>query len=307
MKHIDQHIVELILRYENVILPKLGCFTKSIDFSTSENHSFSKTEHLSFKQDSKLNDGMLYKYVSIQQGISLKDAQHIVDQYITDLKIRVFNYEKINLSPVGTFILSETEVITFEYNDNFRIFPAYNGLTDFTRQPIIRKSNDISETQVKKSRSWYWAAASLIPILGLSLYFGINRQQLDPTAIPTTAGLSEISSSTELNTISHSVDFTSLSHVNFDGLDEDEEENIIYTNNLSSKKGYQIVLGVFGNKKNALKLAQTNLDVTNEVVIVPYKGMFKVSTLIYSSKTNAQKDLLTVRSFNPKAWLLKLK
>ncbi len=306
MKHLDQHIVELILRYERVILPKLGCFSKSIEFSTDAHHTFSKQESLSFKQDSKLNDGMLYKYVSVRLNLSLSEAQILVDQYISDLKIRIFNYEEVNLSPIGSFILSETESIIFKYNQNFRIYPEYNGLTDFTRQPIIRKSDFIRETSSKKSNRWYWATAAIIPLLGLSLYFGINRQQLDSEAIPTTAGLSEISS-TSAPEAHHTVDITTLKKVDFNGLDDDIEENLVYTNLDSSKKGYQIVLGVFGKKENALKLAQSDLEITNEVNIISYKGMFKVSTLIYSSKQSAQTDLSIIRGFNPKAWLLKLK
>ncbi len=303
MKHIDQHIVELILRYENVILPKLGCFTKSIEFSSHKNHSFSKEESLSFTQNSKLDDGMLYKYVAIQLNIPLSESQNIVDQYISDLKIRVFNHELVQLNPIGSFSLSNSEKISFLYNQNFRIYPEYNGLTSFIRQPIIRKTNITTETPSKKSKAYYWAAASLIPLLGLSIYFGINRQQLDPEAIPTTAGLSEIS--TEIIEFP-SLDLSNLVDVNFDGLYDELEENLVYNVN-EIQKGYQIVLGVFGSKENALNLSQTNLNITNEVLIVPYKGMFKVSTLVYKSKSDAQKDLSQIRSFIPKAWLYKLK
>lgn len=306
MKHLDQHIVELILRYENVILPKLGCFSKSIEFSTDENHSFSKSEYLSFSQNSKLDDGMLYKYVSIRENISLSEAQIIVDQYISDLKIRVFNHESVSLPPLGAFSLSETETVSFKYNRNFRIYPEYNGLTSFTRQPIIRKANITLDTPTRKSRKWYWAAASLIPLLGLSIYFGVNRQQIDPQATPTTAGLSEISE-TYSAPVHSTIDFTNLVDVDFDGLDDDFEENLVYTTVNPSQKGYQIVLGVFGNQENAQKLSQMDLGVTNEVVLVPYKGMFKVSTLVYASKKEAQTDLATLRRLIPEAWLLKLR
>lgn len=303
MKQLDQHIVELVLRYENVILPKLGCFTKSIEFSSDENHSFSKKENLSFTQNSKLNDGMLYKYVSIQLNVSLSESQTIVDQYISDLKIRVFNQERVQIIPLGAFLLSDSETISFSYNQNFRIYPEYNGLTGFVRQPIIRKTQSTTKAQTKKSRAYYWAAASLVPLLGLSIYFGINRQKLDPEAIPTTAGLSEISTTTLEH---HFLDLTNLEEVNFSGLYDEQEENFIFNTN-EIQNGYQIVLGVFGSKENAIKLAHSELNITNEVLIVPYKGMFKVSTLIYTSKKDAQKDLSKVRSFIPKAWLYKLK
>lgn len=300
MKHIDQHIVELVLRYENVILPKMGCLTKSISFSTDKNHTFSKEEHLIFEQSSKLDDGMLYKYVSLKQHISLTEAQKIVDQYIYNLKVRVFNQEEVTLPPLGSFSLSENETIEFNYNKNFRIYPEYNGLTSFSRQPIIRQVELKAEHTQKKSRAWYWATAAIVPLLGLSIYFGINRQQLNDSAIPTTAGLSEISTSTF-----STIDLSLLEEVNFEGLYEESEEIISFTKAKPIiTKGYQIVLGVFGDKANANKLAN---QFKNEMVIAPYKGMFKVSTTPYASKKEAQGELSLIRKTYPKAWLLKLK
>lgn len=303
MKQIDQHIVELVLRYERVILPKLGCLIKSIEFTTSESHTFSKEENLSFEQNSKLNDGMLYKYVSLKQNISLIESQNIVDQYISDLKVRIFNQEHVALDPLGEFTLADNESITFSYNINFRIFPEYNGLNTFKRQPIIRQDNLIVEKSVKKSHKWYWATAGLIPLLGLSIYFGINRQNPDNFATPTTAGLSEISS-INISTL----DLTKLEEVNFDGLYDEAEENLYFFSKTNKpQKGYQIVLGVFGDKANALKLAKLNNDISKDMIIAPYKGMYKVSTSIYSSKNQAQADLIHIRKLNPKAWLLKFK
>lgn len=300
MKHIDQHIVELVLRYENVILPKMGCLTKSIAFSTDKNHTFSKEEHLNFEQSSKLDDGMLYKYVSLKQHISLTEAQKIVDQYIYNLKVRVFNQEEVSLPPLGSFSLSENETIEFNYNKNFRIYPEYNGLTSFSRQPIIRQVELKAEHAQKKSRAWYWATAAIVPLLGLSIYFGINRQQLNDSAIPTTAGLSEISTSTF-----STIDLSILEDVNFEGLYEENEEVISFTKATPIlTKGYQIVLGVFGDKANANKLAN---QFNNEMVIAPYKSMFKVSTIPYASKKEAQGELSLIRKTYPKAWLLKLR
>lgn len=304
MKHIDQHIVELVLRYEHVILPKLGCLTKSIEFTTDKNHTFSKKEHLNFEQNSKLNDGMLYKYVSIKQQISLTEAQNIVDQYIYNIKVRVFNHEHISLSPLGSFALAENETIIFSYNSNFRIFPAYNGLTAFSRQPIIRKTELHTEPSKSRSKAWYWATAGLIPLLGLSIYFGITRQKLDKSAIPTTAGLSEISI-----TAFPKIDLSTLEDVNFEELYDDVEERISFSQPLTGKLiwGYEIVLGVFGDKKNASKLIRSNKDIQENLSITPYKGMFKVSTSLFKTKKEAQKELATIRISNPKAWLFKLK
>lgn len=304
MKQIDQHIVELVLRYERVILPKLGCLIKSIEFTTSKSHTFSKEENLSFEQNSKLNDGMLYKYVSLKLNISLIESQNIVDQYISDLKIRIFNQEHVALDPLGEFTLADDESITFSYNVNFRIFPEYNGLNAFKRQPIIRQDKLIVEKTTKTSRKWYWATAGLIPLLGLSIYFGINRQKPDNFATPTTAGLSEISTTITIPTL----DLTKLKEVNFDGLYEETEENLYFFAKANKpQKGYQIVLGVFGDKANALKLAKLNNTLSKDMIIAPYKGMYKVSTSVYNSKRQAQTDLALVRKSNPKAWLLKSK
>jgi len=302
MKHLDQHIVELVLRYEHVILPKLGCLTKSINFTTDKEHTFSKEEKLSFEQNAKLNDGMLYKYVSIKENISLTESQIMVDQYVSNLKINVFNNKSIPLSALGTFSLSENDIILFTYNSNFRIFPEYNGLTSFNRQPIIRKPLLNVEKSSKRSKAWYWATAGLIPLLGISIYFGLTRQKLDKSAIPTTAGLSEISTTTF-----HSLDLSKLEDVNFDGLYEEEEEYISFTRASKIKKGYQIVLGVFGDLTNAKKLANLNSNLSHEVIISPYKNMYKVSTLPYKSKLTAQTELNTVRKINPTAWLYRLK
>lgn len=304
MKHLDQHIVELVLRYEHVILPKLGCLTKSIEFTTDKNHTFSKKEHLNFEQNSKLNDGMLYKYVSIKQNISLTEAQNIVDQYIYDIKVRVFNHESISLPPLGSFALTENETIVFSYNTNFRIFPEYNGLTAFSRQPIIRKAELHTEPSKSRSKAWYWATAGLIPLLGLSLYFGITRQKLDKSATPTTAGLSEISTTTFPK-----IDLSTLEEVNFEGLYDDIEEHSSFSQPKSGKfiGGYEIVLGVFGDKKNANKLIRSNKEIEGNLLITSYKGMFKVCTLPYSNKQEAKKELASIRISNPKAWLFKLK
>lgn len=317
MQNIDQHIIELILSYQTVIIPKLGCFTKHSTFDLSKNHEFSRTETLLFSQNPKLDDGMLYKYVALQENISFSDAQIKVDSFISQLKITVFNQKQFPINPLGFFHLNLNEEITFQYASKFQLFPEFHGLIPFSKQPIIRKV-EINNIPKHKSKAYYWATACLVPVLGAFIYLGVNnRQVLNDNATATTAGLSEINI-TENSTPYINLD--KLEHVDFSFLDETEIEEPLFfpvksqnktkpvvNKKAVNKKAYQIIIGVFGNKTNAVKLANSIKSMSKEIAISPYKGMHKVSSDVYTSKYKATKDLETIRKSHPNAWLLKVK
>lgn len=306
MENINQHIVELVLRYQSVIIPKLGCLTKTTQFSNAQNTSITKSENLSFEQNSKLDDGMLYKYVALKNDQPYNKAKTEVDTFVSDLKIAIFNKEKFEIAPLGTFFLSNEDLISFEYNTKFSVHPELFGSKAFVGQPILRNLEKETLVQEKANKSLYWATACLVPLLGLSIYFGMNKQAINENSVPNSAGLSEIS-------ITAAKDFLNLDQlidINFDHEIEEEEKLIFFDLKPKkklkaiSKKGYQIIVGVFGEKKNAENLVES---LNKDLQIEKYKGMFKVSSKLYASKSTARKDLNIVRNTNPKAWLLKVK
>ncbi|MGB0868148.1 MAG: SPOR domain-containing protein [Flavobacteriales bacterium] len=316
MINIQEHIIELVLNYQTVIIPKLGSFTKTSEFKCNDNHEFTKEEYLEFSQNSRLDDGMLYKYVSLKENISLSESQNLVDEYISSIKVAVFNQKNFSLLPLGKFELSPKDQISFKHEINFQLFPENYGLNDFSKQPIIRKTEIKIEETNKNNRKMYWAVACLVPLLSFSIYLGLNRESKQQNAVPVTAGLSEISDLENAVTPDF-IDLSSIEEISFESIEEmeSEEEVLVFETKkvkteiakATPKKAYQIIIGVFGEKKNAEKLARSIKNMSKSVVISPYKKMHKVSTEIYTSKYKATKDLQTIRKNHPSAWLLKVK
>jgi hypothetical protein len=134
-------------------------------------------KEISFNRKLNHNDGLLISKISQVTGVNYGDARYLVEEFVSELHIRLAKGEKVVFDHIGTFENNSESNVQFEPVPDINYYAGSYGLESF--QWIPGKEYDVRKritrqitrepVRISSARKNIWRAAVLIPVLALLL------------------------------------------------------------------------------------------------------------------------------------------
>jgi nucleoid DNA-binding protein len=318
---ITAFIRELLFGHDCVIVPGFGGFIGNYTPAQIDKKSgtfFPPVKQISFNRNLNHNDGLLVGKISGSSGINYGDARNMVEEFVSDIRIKLDKGEKVVFDHIGSFINNQEGNVQFEPDRSSNYHLDSYGLESFQLLPLERY--DI-RTRVTRSarknperqasmRKILWRAAVIIPLLSVLVVVPL-KTDLFKSKIESTNMNPLVSAEFEQNKIA--VD---------EGIKNEQgkkEENVIPVINEQPKeevvkpvaveeKVYFLITGSFRSEGNAV--SQVNIlkseGFTPEIVIAP-NGFYRVCAISCNDLSTARFKKDSISGKFPNAWISRKK
>jgi len=353
MADLDKYISDLLFEYDCVIVPQLGGFVTNyrpaqIDKDRGIAHPPKKD--IGFNRNLTRSDGLLEQAFAQSNSISIQEASSLVKQEVEGYWEKLNSGNKIRFKKIGVLFFDGDQKLHFEPSGDVNYLKSSFGLETFTLpepvfQPAEEKAEketkvipfepaeetvEIEETLPAKSRSIYWvAAASILPFIAMSVYFGIKTDFKSPTETSFAELVpgfkfkkvkaeykarrpdeNPISADEVIAFPADSVFPYSFIESKIDStgvwVDLRKEKSLVVTEKAYGP--YHIITGCFSYKKNAEKYVNRLQAKGYDASILDFhKNLHRVRISSHADRQDALQNLKKIRTQEgfPKAWLLK--
>ncbi len=155
MENISKYISELLFDHDCVIVPQLGGFLASNEFSKIVQPNqviYPPFRHIAFNIYLKQNDGLLANHIVESEKITYKDAIRHIDTFTTFCFENLDNGKKVSIDEVGSLYYDKERNIQFEAYRNFNHLKDSFGMEPIHFLPIQRDEVAEKKKQVHKIR-----------------------------------------------------------------------------------------------------------------------------------------------------------
>ena len=323
MQNIPFHIAYLLTRHECVIVPDLGAFVVSPSGKekTKRWGILSPPEvFLGFNSEIKHNDGLLANSVAKEKKCSYKEANLLIDRYVTDVLQTLNEGKQVHIPWVGSLHSKENKKL-FQQERVLSCNALNYGLASFSMPYAenIQSKEDISSEEKDKEIVWIPVSRKFITYTG-----SIAAALIAMCIIPTPLANGHFSPArTQYASLVH------FSAQNIDGKTTNfsQETKVgeqiampaaipdTVSKEVSSQKTntphYYIVVASLPDKSSANKtLTEFQSKGFENSAILSADGRHRIYTNCFTDKAEAEKYLLQFRKAHPEqadAWLLKQK
>ncbi len=316
---LEHYIVELLYRYNCVVVPEFGAFLTQLKSSTihqTTNTFYPPSKTVSFNSQLTSNDGLLVSHMASIEKISYEEMLKKVIDAAEEWKLQLAAGERLRLTDIGELWLNDEGKTQFQPITKINYLTASFGLSSFTSTPVTREilKKEVAQLEEKipfiitpekreqtNSRSYLkYAAVILLAVstgfTGLRLYNeNKNNDQLAREEAQEQVS-KQIQEATFFNTAP-----MELPAINLD---------VTSKTKAKSQKTHHIVAGAFRYKTNADKKIQQLKDLGYDAA---YLGTnpFGLHMVTYDSFTDAEQALESLhqikRTQSKDAWLLSVK
>ena len=305
---IDNHIAQLLYRFQCVTVPGFGAFLTQI--LSAEVNQFNNTflpprKVISFNALLKNNDGLLANHIAESNNISYETAVMMIENSVADWKRALENNKSMVIEKIGTLTANKSGNLIFEPAKDSNFLATSFGLNEFALGAIQRNAI-AAETKVlfdvkpaplevsypSKSNFLKYAAAVTI---GLGT-FALIGNNIYNKKIVTQNQLVQFEVQKEVHQKIQEATFV-ISNP-FENCDVSVPE---------SEMAFHIVAGKFRNLKNAERLTQRlrKIGYKPQVLDKDHDGLSQVIFGSYPSFGKAQMALDSIqKNENPEAWIL---
>lgn len=314
---IDQHISDLLYRYDCVIVPDFGGFVANYQPAKINSHTHTFTppgKKLSFNRNLNSNDGLLANHLIDRYGVSYEDAMRSIGDCVKEYQIELNSGKRVLIENVGVLYLDENKNILFEPLSTVNYLSDAFGLEKFHVSPAKEEQKVVAIRKVSKIRihPGRIAAAIALPLffIGSAMIFQSKSEgkygqiQLSNLGFNKAARSYEIRKESQLPSENLEADkiFSML-------IAEADERSFIHNEVKPENEKWFVVGGCFSERSNArsfIKKLQAKgypakqIDHYKKLNAVAYKG--------FSNESDARDFLVMVKEKeNASAWLLKRK
>lgn len=195
---LDQHISDLLLYHDCVVLPGLGGFVSNYAparIDTSKNIFYPPSRSVLFNSSLTINDGLLASYISRKESVSFETAVNYLKIFVEECKEALGKNQKLDIKDIGHLYRDKNNNIHFEPELRFNLLLDAFGLPELSIAWIERESyrNKIEKKvmnrpplpQTRERKLIYRrvaiAGASLLLLFSLA-WFPFKAGLLDKTA-----------------------------------------------------------------------------------------------------------------------------
>ena len=326
---IFEYIKELIIKDQDVILPGFGGFISEYEsaiFDVTENKFLPPTKNIQFKPEYSFPDNTLVNLIAKRASISKTEASKILENFLSDLRIRLNKEKQIDIIDIGFLKKTEKGIIEFVQNKEINLLSDAYGLKSFTSNPLADKSEKNTDS-IKKRPNWKKVGIYsflLILIFGITgtawylsdgftdfEFISINHEEIntenatDAYFNKSVIYLDSIAKSDSIKAnINNSID---VSTIKKDALFYTEHKSIIEEPKTQYSNFY-IIAGSFKDSINAQKFCiELIRKGFTPTIIESDKTIYRVALNSYKNETKALTELYSLRSNSEikQVWILK--
>lgn len=262
-----------MFEHDYVSVPNLGAFILNYQASQStEGKLQPPARQVSFNELLRQDDGLLTTYLSSQLEVSFHDAKKLVEEFVVEVKNKLYNREHIDLYGIGSLYLSDEGSICFKplsdvnyFGDSFGLEGIYTSQVVTPTQSIFidryMTFGDIETIEMPNDSSNYRkinfrrTLVYTVPFIFLILIAGISRYIDKPSTI-----FDEPKALSSLNPADYLPKPTLAEAPVLQDDDMRVEESETQKNSESpsqievKRNTHKIVVGFFANEQNAVLL-----------------------------------------------------
>ena len=314
---LDQHISDLLYRYDCVIVPDFGGFVANYQpakINSRTNVFTPPGKQLSFNRNLSGNDGLLASHIVQQYGINYDDALRSISDCVNEYHRELNSGKRVLIEKVGVLYQDENRNILFEPVSTVNYLSDSFGLDKFHVSPAEeeKKIIPIEKSTLRRIHPGRVAAAIAIPFFFIGSAFLFQTRidenyaqiQLSNLGFNTVEAIYTVRNEVKLNS-------TSLEeNIAFDAMvDEASLRSFTKVPEVKSEENWFIVGGCFSEESNAnsfiKKLQKQGYPAKK---IEHYKKLHAVAYKGFSKESDAREFLAQVKEdANVSAWLLKKK
>ena len=305
----EQHIAQLLYRYQCVTVPGFGAFLTEIQpaqLLESTNTFYPPKKVVSFNAHLKNNDGLLANHISQMEKIGYEVAVQNISKEVSLWKNALLNHQNVVLNSIGTLHLNISGTLTFEATTQVNFHTSSFGLNTFVsptvKREVIEKMPEAFETE----------PIILVPETATSFRYSYLKYAAVFIVAITAAGsiglkMHETQMDEEMQLVQ--------TEVQKDVQNKIQEATFFIENPLPNvtltvkeeKKAYHIVAGAFSSEANAekqLKILKSK-GFNGKILERNKYGLVPVLYGSYSTYAESQEALKEIHKTESKeAWLL---
>ena len=326
MNRIAPRIFQLICENDCVIVPEFGGFVaqySSAKLDASTGFFAPPFRQILFNKNLINNDGLLANSVAQTENISFTKATELIKNEVEEIKRKLALKKQVDIKGIGLIYIHEN-IIKFKQNSENILRDSF-GLKSLNINEFINENiNDAkvvpisipSNTGLKK----WWIAAAIVPLIFYSAWIPLKTNLFSEKASFHYSDLNPFTFSKEKKYFPENL-FNLKGNVTIIKTDFEEDQpepkNNLQFNTLENKAPeinlkinsykYHVIVGCFGNKKNAKKLisklTKRGLDAFELDV---HKNLHRVSAGSFISKEKAKMERNQLKfNLGISSWVLK--
>lgn len=269
MQRVNALISKLLVKHDCVIIPNFGGFVaqyKSAELDEATGSFTPPSKHILFNVNLKNNDGLLANELAQQENISFIKANELISSFVQEIKNNLKSKSAFKFNELGT-IVNNKDSISFKQN-SINFLESSFGLSAIN----LREFNHTHERDIKtqdhvkinnKSNKYKWlAAASLLPIIFLLSWLFLSNDFFNYSPNFKFSDFNPFSISAKLlDSTSSKIEAKEIVNSNKKSINKEPELKNDVTNKpefeeYNVQKKYHVIVGCFGNKKNASRLTK---------------------------------------------------
>ena len=308
----EQHIAQLLYRYQCVTVPGFGAFLTEIQpaqLLESTNTFYPPKKVVSFNAHLKNNDGLLANHISQMEKIGYEVAVQNISKEVSLWKNALLNHQNVVLNSIGTLHLNISGTLTFEATTQVNFHTSSFGLNTFVsptvKREVIEKMPEafetepiilVPETATSFRYSYLKYAAVFIVALTAAGSIGLKMHE---TQMDEEMQLVQTEVQKDVQNKIQEATFFIESPVHHVTLSVKSDKAV--------KMPYHIMAGVYREEKNADKTLRilTNLGYNAKRIAPNKNGFYPVLYGSYATFAEAEKAKKEINiKHNPEAWIL---
>ena len=317
---ITAFIRELLFGHDCVIVPGFGGFIGNYTPAQVDRSSgtfYPPVKQISFNRNLNHNDGLLVGRISSSLNITYGDARTFVENYVTDLRKKLENGDKIIFDNIGIFVNNQEGNVQFEPDRTSNYHLDSYGLESFQCFPLegydvrkrIIKYDGRDPVKLVSIRKIIWRAAIIVPLLSVMVAVPLKTNLFKPKVEVSTLN-PLVSAEFEHNKVAVDEIVKEESAKSPVSVTVTESIAILPANEPGSPDsgGYHLITGSFKSHDNAEK--QVNILIgegfTPEIVTAP-NGFFRVSAMVCIDLATAELKKESISKKFPASWISRKK
>jgi hypothetical protein len=313
---LDQHISDLLFRYDCVIVPDFGGFLANYQAAkiNSRTHTFTPPgKKVSFNKNLSSNDGLLANHIVQEYGVTYENALLSIRNCVNDYQAELQKGKRILIENVGVLYLDATKSILFEPISTVNFLSDAFGLEKFHATPIKEETKVRKITKISTGKSIHpgrIAAAIAIPLffIGSAMFYqGKISNETSPIQL-SNLGYNKAESVYSMRMEEPTFSSEELDDESFNTIIKSaESRSFALIDAVETEENWFIVGGCFSEESNAKSFVKKlkkqgypakQIDHFKELHAVAYAG--------FANESDAREFLASVKTkSNKSAWLLK--
>lgn len=316
---LDQHISDLLYRYDCVVVPDFGGFLANYQPAkiNSRTHTFSPPgKKVSFNRNLNSNDGLLASHIVQEYGVSYESALQSISNCVNDYRRELNSGKRVLIENVGVLYLDLGKNILFEPISTVNFLSDAFGLEKFHVSPSVATEIETKVFPINEVKKYKYihpgrvAAAILLPIffVGSALFFQEKEDgKLGPIQL-SNIGFNRAESSYVIRAEEPAFSVEESNDIEFNALIENAKNRSFIKIELEPEiENFYVIGGCFSEESNALsfvkKLQKQGYPAKQ---IKHFKKLHAVAYSGFTYESDARDFLASIKKDNiTSAWLLK--